>query len=194
MGQVDLSAELAQIAVQKPDAVFAHYAGGMAVNFMKQFNQAGLKGIPLITVASLDGLSLPAIKDSALGVRVSAQMWAPDTKNPENAAFVESFEKEYGRIPSNHAAQGYDAAALLDSAIGKVRGDLTNKEAFRSALKEADFKSVRGSFKFNTNQFPIENFYILEVAKDQKGRVSLITKDLILPDHEDPFAAQCPLK
>jgi branched-chain amino acid transport system substrate-binding protein len=191
--QMDMSTELAQIAAAKPDAVYVHYAGGMGVNFVKQYVQAGLKNIPLITVASLDGLSLPALKELALGA-VSTHMWSPDLDTPGNQVFVEAFEKKYGRIPSNHAAQGYNAAALLDSAIAKVNGDLTNKDAFRAALKAADFKSVRGSFTFNNNGFPIENFYVLKVAKDKKGRVSLENQGEILKNHQDPFSQECPLK
>jgi branched-chain amino acid transport system substrate-binding protein len=194
MNQVDLSAEMAEIELMKPDAVYAHYAGGMAVNFVKQYVQAGLnKKFPLITVASLDGLSLPALKEMALGA-ISTHMWSPDLQADGNQAFVAAFEKRYGRIPSNHAAQGYDAAALLDSAIAKVDGNVSDKEAFRAAIKQADFKSVRGSFRFNNNGFPIEDFYVLEVAKDAKGRVSLVNKGLILPQHEDPFSNDCPLK
>jgi branched-chain amino acid transport system substrate-binding protein len=191
MGQVDYSSELARISVENPDAVYAHYAGGMGINFMKQYVQAGLnKTYPLLTVASIDGLSLPALKELAIGA-ISAQMWSPDLDNPENKKFVEHFEQKYNRIPSNHAAQGYDAAALLDSAISKVNGDLSDKKAFRSALRAADFRSVRGDFSFNTNQFPIENFYLLQVEHDAQGRVSLVNRGVLLKDHKDPFAVDC---
>jgi branched-chain amino acid transport system substrate-binding protein len=192
--QVDLSAEIAQAALEKPDAVFAMYSGGMAVGFVKQWVQAGLNNrIPLITVASIDGLSLPALKETALGA-MSAQMWSPDLDNAVNKKFVPAFEKRFGRIPSNHAAQGYDAAALLDSAMAKVDGNIANKDAFRAALKAADFKSARGSFKFKANNFPIQNFYLLEVGRDGLGRINLVNKGLILADHADPFGVDCPMK
>jgi len=194
LNQMDLSAEMAQIALAKPDAVFAHYAGGLGVNFIKQYRQAGLLGkIPLIVVATVDGLTLPALNETALGV-MTAQVWAPDTDNAANKAFVEAFEKKYGRIPSNFAAQAYDSAKLLDVAIGQVKGDLSNKEAFAAALKNAKFESVRGKFAFNNNNFPIENFNLLEVGKDAKGRVSMVTKGVLLVDQKDAYHQECPMK
>lgn len=194
LNQMDLSAEMAQIALAKPDAVFAHYAGGLGVNFIKQYRQAGLLGkIPLIVVATVDGLTLPALNETALGV-MTAQVWAPDTDNAANKAFVEAFEKKYSRIPSNFAAQAYDSAKLLDVAIGQVKGDLSNKEAFAAALKNAKFESVRGKFAFNNNNFPIENFNLLEVGKDAKGRVSMVTKGILLADQKDAYHQECPMK
>lgn len=191
LNQVDLSAEMAQISLAQPDAVFAHYAGGMGVNFIKQYRQAGLLGkIPLIVVATVDGLTLPALNETALGV-VTAQVWAPDTDNAENKAFVTAFEKKYGRIPSNFAAQAYDSAKLLDSAIAKVGGDVGNKEAFRAALKSASFKSVRGKFSFNSNHFPVENFNLLEVGRDSQGRVSMVTKGTLLESQKDAYFEAC---
>jgi len=158
---------------------------------VKQYVQAGLnKRIPLITTASIDGLTIPALKELALGT-VSAHMWSPDLENAENERFVQSFESKYGRIPSNHAAQGYDAAALLDSAIAKVAGDVTDKKSFGAALTEAKFKSVRGPFRFNNNHFPIENFYLLEVVRNKQGQISLANKGIIFRDHEDAFASSC---
>lgn len=193
LNQMDLSAEMAQIALTKPDAVFAHYAGGAGVNFIKQYRQAGLLGkIPLIVVATVDGLTLPALNETALGV-MTAQVWAPDTDTPANKKFVEAFEKRYGRIPSNFAAQAYDSATLLDAAIAKVNGNIADKDAFRAALKSVPFTSVRGDFAFNTNQFPIENFNLLEVGKDDKGRVNMITKGVLLKDQKDAYYTDCKL-
>jgi branched-chain amino acid transport system substrate-binding protein len=191
MSQSDLSAEIAQVGGETPDAVFVHYAGGMAVNFVKQFVQAGMnKRVPLITVATLDGLSLPALRESAIGA-ISVSPWSPDIKNTENVKFVEAFEKRFKRIPSNHAAQSFDAAALLDSALTKVGGNISARKELLQALAAADFKSVRGSFKFNKNQFPIEDFRVLEVAYDSQKRVSLSEKDIALSAYKDLFADQC---
>jgi len=191
LNQPDFSAELAQVAAKKPDAIYVFYPGGLGVNFIRQYQQAGLLGkIPLLSSSTTDGSTLPAQKETALGV-ISGTFWGPDFNNPANKQFVEEFEKKFGRIPSQYAAQSYDAALLLDSAIGKVKGNVADKGAFRAALKAADFKSVRGDFKFGANHFPVQDQHIFEVAKDAKGRVSLKTIATPLKGHVDAYAAQC---
>jgi len=194
LNQPDFSAELAQVAAKNPDAVYVFYPGGLGVNFVRQYKQAGLLGkVPLLSTSTTDGSTLPAQKDDALGV-ISGTFWGPDFNNPANRKFVDDFEKKYIRIPSQYAAQSYDAALLLDSAIAKVKGNVADKPAFMAALKAADFKSVRGSFRFNNNNFPIQDQYVFEVAKDAKGRVSLKTIGTPLKDHQDAYHTQCPLK
>jgi branched-chain amino acid transport system substrate-binding protein len=128
----------------------------------------------------------------ALGV-VSGSFWGPDTPTQASKEFVEQFEKKYHRIPSQYAAQSYDAALLLDSAIAKVNGNVRDKDAFSKALKQADFKSVRGSFKFNNNNFPIQDMHVYEVASDAQGRASLKTIATPLRDHQDAYHQQCAL-
>jgi branched-chain amino acid transport system substrate-binding protein len=193
LNQPDFSAELAQVAAKKPDAVYVFYPGGLGVNFVRQYKQAGLLGkVPLLSTSTTDGSTLPAQKEDALGV-ISGTFWGPDFNNPANKKFVEDFEKKYNRIPSQYAAQSYDAALLLDSAIAKVKGNVADKKAFQAALRAADFKSVRGNFKFNNNGFPIQDQYIFEVAKDAKGRVSLKTIASPLKDHKDAYYTQCKL-
>ena len=194
LNQPDFSAELAQVAAKNPDAVYVFYPGGLGVNFVRQYKQAGLAGkVPLLSTSTADGSTLPAQKDDALGV-ISGTFWGPDFNNPVSVKFVEDFEKKFGRIPSQYAAQSYDAALLLDSAIAKVKGNVGDKKAFQAALKAADFKSVRGNFKFNNNGFPIQDMYVFEVAKDAKGRVSLKTLGAPLKDHQDAYHTQCALK
>ena len=194
LNQPDFSAELAQVAAKKPDAVYVFYPGGLGVNFVRQYKQAGLLGkVPLLSTSTTDGSTLPAQKDDALGV-ISGTFWGPDFNNPVNRKFVDDFEKKFNRIPSQYAAQSYDAALLLDSAIGKVKGNVGDKKAFMAALKAADFKSVRGDFKFNNNGFPIQDQHVFEVAKDAKGRVSLKTIATPLKAHRDAYYTQCPLK
>ena len=194
LNQPDFSAELAQVAAKNPDAVYVFYPGGLGVNFVRQYKQAGLAGkVPLLSTSTADGSTLPAQKDDALGV-ISGTFWGPDFNNPVSLKFVEDFEKKFGRIPSQYAAQSYDAALLLDSAIAKVKGNVGDKKAFQAALKAADFKSVRGNFKFNNNGFPIQDMYVFEVAKDAKGRVSLKTLGAPLKDHQDAYHTQCTLK
>ena len=193
LNQPDFSAELAQVAAKNPDAVYVFYPGGLGVNFVRQYKQAGLLGkVPLLSTSTTDGSTLPAQKDDALGV-ISGTFWGPDFANPANQQFVDEFEKKFNRIPSQYAAQSYDAALLLDSAIGKVKGNVADKKAFQAALRAADFKSVRGNFKFNNNGFPSQDQHIFEVAKDAKGRVSLKTIATPLKDHKDAYYTQCKL-
>ena len=191
LNQPDFSAELAQVAAKKPDAIYVFYPGGLGVNFVRQYQQAGLLGkIPLLSTSTTDGSTLPAQREAALGV-ISGTFWGPDFPNAANREFVEAFEKKYNRIPSQYAAQSYDAALLLDSAIAKVKGNVADKNAFRAALKAADFKSVRGNFKFGPNHFPVQDMHVFEVARDAKGRVSLKTVATPLKDHGDAYASQC---
>ena len=192
--QPDFAAELATIASKKPDAVYAFFPGSIGVNFVRQYQQAGLlKTVPLLTSGVVDGITLPALKETALGV-IGGQYWAPDTDNATSRQFVEAFEKRYNRIPSNFAAQGYDTAMLLDEAIARVKGNVTDKKAFEAALKEGTTKSTRGTLKFNSNHFPINDWHVFEVAKDAKGRVSLKTIATPLKDHKDAYYSQCTMK
>lgn len=194
LGQTDYSAELSKVASLKPDAVFVFYPGGMGINFVRQYRQAGLLNkIPLLSASTTDGITLQALKKMALGV-VSGSFWGPDTPTQASKEFVEQFEKKYGRIPSQYAAQSYDAALLLDSAIAKVNGNVRDKDAFSKALKQADFKSVRGSFKFNNNNFPIQDMHVYQVALDSQKRVSLKTIGTPLHDHQDAYHQECALK
>ncbi|MFJ2994076.1 ABC transporter substrate-binding protein [Pandoraea sp. NPDC087047] len=169
VNQPDYSAEIAQLQAAKPDAVYVFYPGGMGVNFVKQYRQAGLLGkIPLISVSTIDGSTLPALKEQAVGSITSAP-YSPDLDNAQNKQFVAAFQKKYNRVPSMYAAQSYDAANLIDSALTKTKGSVADREALRAALKAADFPSVRGSFKFASNQFPIAPFYRVDVVKDGSG-------------------------
>ena len=192
--QQDYSAELAQVQAANPDAVFVFYPGGLGVNFVKQYSQAGLKAkYPLLNTSTVDGINLPAQGDAALGA-ISGTFWGPDFSNPANRKFVADFEAKFKRIPSQYAAQGYDSALLLDSAIGKVKGNVADKRAFQAALKAADFKSVRGDFKFNTNNFPIHDLHMFEAIKDGQGRYTLKTVATPLNADKDAYFDKCPMK
>ncbi len=194
LNQLDYSAEIAQIQAAAPDAIFVFFPGGMGVNFVKQMNQAGmLHKIPVLSASTVDGTTLPAIKDAALGLLAGAA-WGPDLPNAANVAFTAAFEKKYNRIPSQYAAQAYDSAMLIDSALAKTKGSTENKDALRAALKAADFTSVRKNFKFNTNGFVIQDQHMFEVAKDSKGRVSLKMIGTPLPALQDAYVGECPLK
>ncbi len=192
--QQDFSAEIAQIQAANPKAVYAFMPGGLGINFVKQWAQAGLKGkIALLTTSTTDGIGLPAMGDAGLGV-ISGTFWGPDFANPANQKFVKDFEAKYKRIPSQYAAQAYDSALLLDSAIAKVKGNVADKTAFQVALKAADFKSVRGDFKFNSNNFPIQDLHIFEAVKDGQGRYTLKTIATPLKADKDAYFDKCSMK
>ena len=192
--QLDFSAELSKAREAKPDAIFAFYPGGAGVQFVTQYAQSGLKGqIPLYTAFTIDDLSLPRLKDLAIGVP-GAQEWVADFDNPANKKFVDDYRTKYHTTPSFYGAQTYDAVGLLNSAVAAVNGDLTNKEGMRKAMEKADFASVRGPFKFGNNHIPIQNFYLQDAGKNPDGSYALHTVSLIVANDQDKFHDQCPMK
>ena len=193
-GQLDYSAELSRIAAAKPDAIFAFLPGGMGVNFVKQFRQAGLADkITFLSAFTVDESTLPAQQDAALGM-LAGSNWAPNLDNPQNKAFVDAYLKEYNAVPATYAFQAYDAAMLIDSAVKAVKGDLTNKDALRAALMKADFKSLRGGFKFNTNHYPIQDFYLVKVAKRPDGKFETEIEKKVFSNYGDSYAKDCAMK
>ncbi|MFY9686415.1 MAG: ABC transporter substrate-binding protein [Pseudolabrys sp.] len=188
--QLDFAAELAKVKDANPDAVFVFYPGRAGVQFLTQYAQAGLKGkIPLYTAFTIDELSLPLQKDLALGVP-GAQQWVNDLPNDANKKFVADYRKKYNSRPSFYGAQSYDAAMLINSAVVATKGNLSDKNAVRKALEKADFKSVRGGFKFGPNHVPIQNFYLQDVVKDGNDFV-LKTTATIVKDFQDPHHTKC---
>ncbi len=192
LGQADYAAELAALRAAKPDAVFFFLPGGMGINFLKQYTQAGLnQQIPLFGPAfSFDERLLKAVGKAAQGVRNSSQ-WSHDLENPANKAFVAAFRKTYGRTPTLYASQGYDAAKLIGSALKAVNGDVSRADDFRHALEQAKFASVRGNFRFNTNHHPIQDIYVREVVKGADGGFTNRVLKKVLSDHGDAYATEC---
>jgi branched-chain amino acid transport system substrate-binding protein len=194
LNQPDYSAELTQLRAARPDALYVFYPGGMGVNFVKQYAQAGLlKEVPFFSAFTVDETTLKAQGDAAVGTYGTA-FWNTGLKVAASERFVADFEKKYGYTPSTYAAQAYDAALLLDSGVRGVKGNLDDKDALRAALRKADFASVRGPFKYNTNQFPIESFYLHQVVKDASGRLKLENRGVVLAAHADAYARECPMK
>ncbi|MCF8155553.1 MAG: ABC transporter substrate-binding protein [Rhodoferax sp.] len=193
LNQLNFGTEIAQLRATKPDAVYIFLPGGMGINFIKQFVGAGLsKDMTLFGPGfSGDEDVIKAVGEPMLGMFNTSQ-WAHDMDNAANKKFVAEFEKEYGRLPTMYAAQGFDAAQLIDSAVRDTKGKLTDKAAVRKALMAAKFNSVRGEFKFNKNQFPIQNYYLRMVSKDAKGRVTnRMLGGAVLKNHSDAYANNC---
>jgi branched-chain amino acid transport system substrate-binding protein len=192
--QLDFSAELTKIGAAKPDGIFIFYPGAHGVQFVKQWAQSGLnKTVPLYQVFSIDAITLPQQGDLALGT-LGAQEWVNDLPNEQNKRYVADFKKKYNTYPSYYGAQSYDAIMLIASAAEALKGDLSNKDKVRAELKKANFKSLRGDFKYNTNQFPIQNFYIQEAVKDPAGMMTVKTIATAVTAAKDPYYEKCPMK
>src|SRR5712664_2622510 len=192
LGQLDYAAELSQIRAARPEALYVFLPGGMGVNFIKQFVAAGLsQDIQLIVpLWGSDQDIIRAVGNPMLGL-FSVGHWSIDLDSAANRKFVAAFEAEYKRLPTGYAASGYDTALLIDSAIRKVKGRIENKDALRSALHAADFKSVRGDFKFNSNQFPVQNYYLQLVGKGSDGRLVHKTIGTLLTSRGDAYVQDC---
>ncbi|MBI4560621.1 MAG: ABC transporter substrate-binding protein, partial [Candidatus Rokubacteria bacterium] len=163
-------------------------------NFVKQYAQAGLlKEIPFFSAFTVDETTLKAQGEAAVGTYGTA-FWNTDLKNPVSERFVTDFRKKYGYTPSNYSAQSYDAALMLDHGIRAVRGKIEDKDALRAVWRKADWKSVRGSFRYNNNHYPIQNFYLQQVVKDASGRLRLANRGVVFTNHADAYAKNCPMK
>ena len=194
LNQLDYAAELSKIAAAKPDAIFVFLPGGMGVNFVKQFRQAGLAdSVTFLSAFTVDESTLPAQQDAAVGFFGGAN-WAPNLDNAANKKFVADYEKEYNAVPASYAFQAYDAAQLIDSALKATKGDTANKDALRAAMMKADFVSPRGGFKFNTNHYPIQDFYLVKVAKRADGKFQTEIAQKVFSDYKDPHVADCAMK
>ena len=191
LGTLDFQVELSKIASLKPDAIFTFMPGGMGVGLVKQYKQAGLADqIPVLSAFTVDELTLPAQQDAAVGMFGGAN-WAPNLDNPQNRKFVAGYEAAYNSVPGTYAFQAYDAAMLIDSAVKAVKGDLGNKEAVAAALKKADFASLRGAFRFNSNGYPIQDFYLTKVAKRADGKFQTEIVERVFENYGDRYAKDC---
>ena len=189
-GQLDFSAELSKARAAKPDAIFAFYPGGAGIQFITQYVQSGLKGqIPLYTAFTIDDLSLPRLKDLAVGIP-GAQHWVNDLPNPTNKKYVADYKAKYKSNPAFYGSQTYDAVALIDSGLKAVKGDMSKKDALRKALEKANFKSVRGNFKFGPNHVPIQNFYLQDAVKEGDD-YRLKTVATIVQNDQDKHWQKC---
>ncbi len=194
LNQLDYSAELSRIATAKPEAVFVFLPGGMGVNFVKQFRQAGLAdSVKFLSAFTVDESTLPAQQDAAIGF-FSGSNWAPNLDTPQNKAFVAAYEKAFNAVPGSYAFHAYDAALLIDSALKATNGDTANKDAVRAALKKADFQSLRGAFKFNTNNYPVQDFYLVKVAKRADGKFQTEVVQKVFENYADAYVNDCAMK
>jgi branched-chain amino acid transport system substrate-binding protein len=193
--QLDFSAELSKARSSKAESIFVFFPGATGVQFLNQYVQAGLKRqMPLYTDGTIDELSLPLQKENALGI-LGAMEWVNDLPNEENKRFVADYRKKHPDLrPSLYAAQAYDGAQLINSAVVAVNGNLSKKDAMKAEMEKANFRSVRGSFKYGNNHVPIQDFYLIDVVKDANGELSLKTVATIVKDDQDRYHDKCPMK
>ena len=191
LDQTDFASEMAQIRDAAPEVVFQFHPGGLGIAFLKQYQQAGLLGqIPMVLPEpSSDAVVLGAVKDAAVGVTATAH-WNRDFDNAANKEFVAAWDAKYNRPMTYYSSQGYDTARLIASALEKT-GGLDDMDAFRAAVKEANFESVRGNFKFGNNQHPVHDWYVLNIVEDGEGGAKAVTDRVILKDHGDSYSDQC---
>ncbi|MFZ3308329.1 MAG: ABC transporter substrate-binding protein [Xanthobacteraceae bacterium] len=190
-GQSDYQVEISQIRAANPKALFIFLPGGMGIQFIKQYAQSGLRGqIPLYSAFTADETTLPALGDAAAN-NYEVSFWSPDLDNPRSKQFVAAFRKKYNYIPSYYAAQQFDAINMIDDAVKSVHGNLADKKDMIARMAKADFPSVRGKFTYNTNHFPIENFYLLKIEKDSDGQYVRKIQKTIFADHKDAYYTEC---
>ena len=193
--QLDFSAELAKIGAAKPDGIFIFYPGAHGVQFLQAVRAGRPEGQECrSTRCSRSTRSRCRSRRSWRSARSGAQEWVNDLPNEQNKKYVADFKKKHGVYPSYYGAQSYDAIMLIASAAEALKGDLSNKDKVRAEMKKANFKSLRGDFKYNTNQFPIQNFYIQEAVKDPEGMMTVKTIATAVKDGKDPYYEKCPMK
>lgn len=188
LGQTDYAAEIAQIRDSGADALFFFLPGGMGISFMKQYAGSGVNLPTLGPVHSFSADVLVAMGDAAIGAHATGP-WSPDLDNAANTAFVEGFRADYGRIPSDYAAQAYDTARLIAAAAAEA--DPRDADAFRAALQKADFESVRGNFRFGPDHHPVQDYYVREVIKGDDGVLTSRTVGTVFTDHGNAYSADC---
>ncbi len=194
LGQQDYQAEITQLRSKNPKAVFAFYPGGMGIQFLKQYDQAGLRGqLPLYSVYTVDEISLLAVKEAALG-NYETRFWSPDLKNPANEKYVTDYRKKYGKLPVFYGAQSYDGIMLIDSAVKATKGNLKDTRALVMAMRKANFASIRGPFTYNVNHHPIQNFYLLKAEKAPSGDIEMRIQKTIFEKHKDAYSQDCKMK
>jgi len=191
--QQDYQAEISQLRAKNPKAVFVFYPGGMGIQFVKQYVQAGLRDqIPLYSVFTVDETTLPALREAAVG-QYEARFWSPDV--PASKRYVADFEKKYGYTPSYYGAQSYDGIMLIDSAVRGTKGNLKDVKALVREMRKANYDSIRGKYQFNVNQHPIQDFYLLQAVKaNNKDGVAMKIVQKAFEKHKDAYYEQCKMK
>jgi branched-chain amino acid transport system substrate-binding protein len=194
LGQQDYQAEITQLRSKNPKAVWVFLPGGMGIQFLKQYDQAGLRDkVPLYTSFTVDEISIPAVKDAAVGI-YETRFWSPDLKNPASQRYVGDYKKKYGKLPVFYGAQSYEGVLLIDSAVRAVKGNLKDTKGLIAAMRKANYNSIRGPFVFNVNHHPIQNFYLLRAEKTPSGEIEMRIQSTVFEKHKDSYYQDCKMK
>ncbi|MCB5364172.1 ABC transporter substrate-binding protein [Pusillimonas sp. CC-YST705] len=194
LNQLDFSAELTQVASSQPDAIFSFYPGALAISFVRQYGQAGMnQKVPLYMVNAIEGSGVAAMGDAVIGA-VVGDTWTPGLNNEQTRRFVTAYQEKYGKLASAYAAFSYDAAMILDAAIRKLGGDVSDKKALAKAIKEVEFQSLRGNFKFGNNNYPVQDYHIFKLEPGNDGKPAFkMVQEGVLRNYGDRFAQACKL-
>ena len=193
LNNLDFAPEVSKLNAANPDALFTFMPGGLGINLIKQMKQSGVQGkFPVISAFTADEATLPVLGDAADGI-FGALTWAPTMDNPQNKKFVAEYEAAYNAIPASYAMQAYDTAMLIDSAVRAIGGNTSDTKALSAAIKKADFKSLRGPFKFNVNGYPIEDFYLTKVVRRDDGKYQTSIVEKVLENNADSYSKDCKL-
>lgn len=178
---VEFQALLTEIAAQKPDVVFAFFAGGGAVKFMKDYEAAGLKkSVPLVASGFLTEGTVAAAGSAGQGL-VTAMHYADSMETPRNSAFRNKYAVTYKSNPDVYAVQGYDAAQLLAAGLAAVKGDAGKKAEMLAAMNKATIDSPRGKFTLSPQRNPTQDFYVREVKGEYNVMSGVAVKALADP-------------
>ena len=178
---VEFQALLTEIAAQKPDAVYAFFAGGGAVKFVKDYAAAGLnKSIPLYGPGFLTDGTLEAQGAAAQGMLTTLH-YADNLDTPRNNAFRKAFALTYKANADVYAVQGYDAAQILAAGLTAVKGDLSKRDALTAAMHKVTVDSPRGKFTISTAGNPVQDIYLREAKGNNNEYRSVAIKALADP-------------
>jgi branched-chain amino acid transport system substrate-binding protein len=178
---VEFQALLTEIAAQKPDAVYAFFAGGGAVKFVKDYAAAGLnKTIPLYGPGFLTDGTLEAQGASAQGMLTTLH-YADDLNTPKNTAFRKGYALAYKSQPDVYAMQGYDAAQILGAGLKAVNGDIAKRDQMSAAMRKVTVDSPRGKFTISPAGNPVQDIYLREVKGNNNEFRSVAVKSLSDP-------------
>jgi len=171
--EVEFQALVTRIATLRPDAVFAFFAGGGAVKFVKDYAAAGLnKSIPLYGAGFLTDGTIEAQGASANGIKTTLH-YADNLDNPANRKFLSAFKAKTGADGDIYAVQGYDAGALLNVGLSAVKGDWSARTEMVKAMRAAKIESPRGPMSFNAAGNPVQNVYLREVRNGRNELISI---------------------
>jgi branched-chain amino acid transport system substrate-binding protein len=168
-------------AIQQSNAagVFTFYAGPPAIQFVKQYKQFGLAGkIPLFASGALtEGSLLDAEGEAAVGIK-NSNPYAVDLDNAANRKFVSEYQKQYQKLPTTYVMTGYDAAYVLDKAIGSAGSNLTGESVNNAIAKIGQIDSPRGPWQFDEGHTPLQKWYLREVQKDGRALSNVLVQEL----------------